>query len=100
MLGDVEIVGDSADRLKRIMARAWRNRASATFRFWLETVSSSSSALSCGSPKISHHLPRSVWSPGWAGFQPSTSLKDSGGCSLNPGAMGTVGLTYFGPTMH
>src|ERR1700733_10819403 len=94
------MVGNIADRLYLIISRACRSRASDTFRSWLETVSSSSNPLSCESPKISHHLPRSAWSAGCAVFQPSDSLKDSGGCSLKLGAMGGVGFEYFGPIKH
>ena len=42
---------------RRLTARACRNCASACFTFWLLTLTNSSSRFSCGSPKISHHLP-------------------------------------------
>jgi len=70
----VEIVGNNAARLKRTSARAARNRASAIFRFWLASAICSSSALSSGSPKISHQRPRGRASLGSASFQPSSSL--------------------------
>ena len=54
----VEIVGNSAARLKRTTARASRSLASATFRSWLAAATCSSSAWSSGSSKISHHGPR------------------------------------------
>src|ERR687892_2645516 len=63
-------VGNNPARKKPIMARAWRKRASATLTFWLASLTCSSSAFSCGSPKISHHLPRGIWSRGCATFQP------------------------------
>src|SRR5712692_7009127 len=88
MLGPVDMVGNSAARLKRIMARASRKRASAAFRSWLATTTCSASALSCGSPNISHQLPRGISSPGRAIFQPSPG----GGNSLYAGVMGTDGL--------
>src|ERR1700722_3774421 len=100
MPGEVPMVGNIADRLYLIISRACRSRDSETFRSWLETVSSSSNPLSCESPKISHHLLRSAWSAGCAVFQPSDSLKDSGGCSLKLGVMGVVGFEYLGPIMH
>src|SRR5258708_18960066 len=79
------------------MARACRKRASATFRLWFDAATCSSNELSCGSPNISHQLPRSVWSPGCAVFH---SLNDSGGGSLYAGVIGAEGLRYFGPTMQ
>ncbi len=51
----VEIVGKSAARLKRTMARASRSLASAIFRFWFASATCSSSAWSSGSPRIAHH---------------------------------------------
>src|SRR5579863_4491670 len=98
MLGPAEMVGYCAARLKRTAARASRRRASATLRFWLETVSCSSRELSCGSPKISHHLPRRDWSEGWAVFHWPASLNESGGCSLKLAEVGAVARTYLGPT--
>src|SRR5882724_9272685 len=98
MLGPVEMVGNCAARLKRTAARASRRRASAILRFWLETVSCSSRALSCGSPKVSHHLPRRDWSAGCAVFHWPASLKESGGCSLKLAEVGAEARTYLGPT--
>ena len=66
--------GNSPARKKPIKARAWRNRASATFTFWLASLTCSSSAFNCGSPKISHQLPRGIWSSGRASFHPWSSL--------------------------
>src|SRR5713101_6996022 len=97
MLGAVEIVGNCAARLNRIMARACWKRASATFKLWLDVATCSSNELSWGSPNISHQLARSVRSPGCAVFH---SLNDSGGGSLNAGVIGAKGLWYFGPTMQ
>src|SRR5215470_12782978 len=67
-------VGNKPARKKPTMARAWRKCASATFTFWLPWVTCSSRALSCGSPKISHHLPRGKSSRGRASFHPWSSL--------------------------
>src|SRR5258705_314247 len=67
-------VGNKPARKKPIRARAWRKCASATFTFWLASLTCSSSAFSCGSPKISHHLPRGIVSLGPASFQPWSSL--------------------------
>src|SRR4030095_4633408 len=67
-------VGNNPARAKPINARAWRKCASATFTFWLASLTCSSSAFSCGSPKISHHLPRGIVSLGRASFQPWSSL--------------------------
>src|SRR6266436_3521715 len=97
MLGAVEMVGNSAARLKRIVARACRKRASATFKLWLDAATCSSNELSWASPNISHQLARSVWSPGCAAFH---SLSDSGGGSLNAGVIGAKGFAYLGPTMQ
>ena len=100
MLGFVEIVGNSAARLKRISARAWRKRASAIFNSWFPSMACCSSAVSCGSPNVSHHFAGSDGAPGCANFQSLVSLKLSGGASLNAAVMGVSGFTYFGPTMH
>src|SRR4029453_13459536 len=67
-------VGNKPARKKPINARAWRNRAPATFPFWLAPPPLSSNAFKCGSPKISHHLPRGIWSSGRASFHPWSSL--------------------------
>src|SRR5882724_2439588 len=67
-------VGNKPARKKPIMARAWRNRASATFTFWLASLTCSSNAFNCGSPKTSHHLPRGIWSSGRASFHQWYSL--------------------------
>src|ERR1035438_3709384 len=56
--------------------------------------------LSCGSANMVHQSPRRDWSLGVAVFQPSPSLNEAGGPSLNAGARGTVGFAYFGPTMQ
>src|SRR5258708_19245273 len=100
MLGPAEIGGYCAARLKRTAARASRRRASATLRFWLETVSCSSREFNCGSPKASHHLPRRDWSEGWAVFHWPASLKVSVGCSLKLQDMGSVAPPSFGPPSH
>src|ERR1017187_6024001 len=74
-------------------ARASRNCASACFTFWLLTFTNSSSRFSCGSPKISHHLPLSRPSLGAAIFHwslPAISLKAAGG-------VGGAGVWYLGP---
>src|SRR4030095_8552089 len=70
-------VGNKPARKKPINARAWRNRASATFTFWLASLTCSSSALNCGSPTIPHHLPRGISSRGRASFHPWSSLSDA-----------------------
>ena len=75
--------GKSAERATRTAALASRNCASACSTFWLEMLTCSSRALSAGSLKISHHLPRSTPSLGCASFQPA------GGASLNCGRHGS-----------
>src|SRR5258705_2973577 len=67
-------VGNKPARAKPINARAWRKCASATFTFWLAWLTCSSSAFNCGSPKISHQLPRGISSRGRASFHPWSSL--------------------------
>src|SRR5579864_5350232 len=62
-------VGKRPPRATPAAARAARNCASAWAIDWLETETCSSSALSCGSPKTSHHLPRGISSRGVADFQ-------------------------------
>ncbi len=79
-------VGKRPARASATAARAPRNCASACARVWLETETCSSSALSAGSPNSSHHLPRRAASLGCARFQPS------GGASLKPPGVSTVGL--------
>src|SRR5436305_4813518 len=79
-------VGNNPARAAATAARAPRNCAAACARVWLETETCSSSALSCGSPNISHHLPRSTASRGWAVFQPA------GGASLKAPGVSTGGL--------
>src|SRR6201996_4210838 len=81
-------------------ARACLRRASSIWRFRLPTLSWSSRPSSSGSPKMCHHLPRSVWSLGLDGDHgvPSTTFEGTG--PLNSGGVGAVGRTYFGPTMH
>src|SRR5260370_7335603 len=72
--------GKRAERAIRTAALASRNCASACCTFWLEMFTCSSRALSAGSLKISHHLPRSTPSLGCASFQPGggASLKCAG----------------------
>src|ERR1700761_8315431 len=81
-------------------ARACLRRASSIWRFRLPTLSWSSRPPSSGSPKMRHHLPRSVWSLGLDGDHdvPSTTFEGAG--PRNSGGGGAVGRTYFGPTMH
>src|ERR1035441_2686787 len=74
--GELATKGNKAERATRTAALASRNCASACNTFWLEMPTCSSSALSAGSPKISHHLPRMTPSLGCASFQPA------GGASL------------------
>src|ERR1700674_5995412 len=62
-------VGNRPPRATPAAARAARNCASAWAIDWLETETCSSNALSCGSPKTSHHLPRGISSAGVAVFQ-------------------------------
>ena len=81
----------------RIRSRAWRNCASAIFRFWFETSTRSSSAFNCGSLKISHHFPRSAWSCGWEAFHSAGRAGRGTQVPCKRVASGTVGLAYFGP---
>ncbi len=67
-------VGKSAARDWAAKACAWRNCASARRTFWFDMSMLSISAESCGSPKISHQLPRFDSSCGSATFQPVASL--------------------------
>ena len=59
-------------------------------------VTCSSSALSAGSPYISHHLPRIAASLGRANCQSFVSLNASAGISLYAAGVATGGFTYFG----
>lgn len=69
------MVGKNCARADCTSACAWRYCASATRMFWLAAATCSSSALSCASPKISHHLPRVMASLGVPTFQsPAVSL--------------------------
>src|ERR1017187_5396289 len=88
--GGVATEGDKAERATRTAALASRNCASACKTFWLEMPTCSSSALSAGSPKISHHLPRMAPSLGCASFQPA------GGASLKVCGATAAGRWYGG----
>src|SRR5713226_2099894 len=98
MLGELPMVGACAARLKRIAARAWRRFASAIFRFWLDESTWSSISFNVASPYSSHHFPRIRSSSGCATFHPSPSFDSC--VSSKFGVIGTVGLTYLGPTMQ
>ena len=84
-------VGKRPERAARTAARAPRNCASAWASVWFETSICSSSAESCGSPKASHHAPRSASSCGRAGRKAPASAGAPGGSSLNSGDTGAEG---------
>lgn len=68
-------VGKNCARADCTSACASRYCASATRMFWLAAATCSSSALSCGSPKISHQVPRAMASLGVPTFHsPAVSL--------------------------
>src|SRR5271170_5652334 len=66
--GAVPTVGKYSARASRTSARASMKFSKYSLMVWLSILSWSSSALSSGSLKISHHLPRSIASEGLAGF--------------------------------
>ena len=77
-LGPKPTVGNSWERASAMTARAairfWKARRIS----WLSVSTLSSRALSSGSLNISHHLPRSIASCGWATFQASVAGKFCG----------------------
>src|ERR1700730_13034885 len=68
--------------------------------FWFETLTCSSSAFNCGSPKTSHHLSRMTLSCGCATFQPSVTLRSAGVSSLKAAGACAEGLTDLGPRVQ
>ena len=67
-------VGKRPARACSASACACRKFASAARMFWFEMSTRAASALSSGSPNISHQRPRSIASRGSARFQPAISL--------------------------
>eukprot|EP01022_Parablepharisma_sp_SALTPOND_P004192 TRINITY_DN118_c0_g1_i1.p1 TRINITY_DN118_c0_g1~~TRINITY_DN118_c0_g1_i1.p1 ORF type:complete len:1977 (+),score=693.89 TRINITY_DN118_c0_g1_i1:34526-40456(+) len=84
-------VGEQAERELCTSATALRKLASARARFWFEISTCATSAFNCASPNISHHLPSTTRSRGWAGCQSWPSLKTAGAGS-------SCGRTQSGPT--
>src|ERR1700677_427244 len=72
--GATASVGKYCERASRTRARASMKFSKNCFMFWLLMLSCSSRALSSGSLKISHHLPRSLASAGCATVQGPLSL--------------------------
>src|SRR5581483_415584 len=67
---------------------------------WFDIWTCSSSEFKTGSLYSSHHLPRSLSSPGCATFQPGPSLNCCGADSLNACGAFTGGFAYLGAGLH
>src|ERR1700761_5751083 len=101
------MVGKRSALRTRITARAAVRLASAWASVWFAVSIWGSSLFSSESLKIVHQAPRGIVSAGLAGchavlpglvFTPS--LNAFGPVSLYAGGAGTLGTTYFGPTLQ